>query len=258
MTTVTLAEPTRNDRNENTVLRFFGDSMQQPSLASGTFPSAIPPNFHKGASRTWHQRRRHKAVLKMLAGLRGEVLDYGCGYGDLTEAIARTHLVQGVDVDPERVAFAAREYAPLRFSVCGPRRLDFADGSFDIVTSVAVIHFAPDPAEHLREVRRVLRDGGSLLLVCSNVQKVYNFYRSLLGRGPFRPPMWIAPEDEIRELVRQAGFEVTATGFFYDPPFEGWKSLGDVCLGLTHQVLSLLRVRATSSYFILLARKVCG
>jgi ubiquinone/menaquinone biosynthesis C-methylase UbiE len=121
----------------------------------------VPANFFKGARHTWHQRRRHQAVLALLSGLQGEVLDYGCGYGDLTEAMGRTHLVQGVDIDTERVAFAAREYAPLQFRVCDARHLDFPDRSFDIVTSVAAIHFAPDPAEHLREACRVLRDGAT-------------------------------------------------------------------------------------------------
>src|SRR5262249_29251413 len=92
-----------------------GNSTMSPLLLADP---ATPSNFFKGARPTWHQRRRHRAVLDMLLGLEGEVLDFGCGYGDLTAAIARTHPVQGVDVDPERIAFAAREYSPLQFSVC--------------------------------------------------------------------------------------------------------------------------------------------
>jgi hypothetical protein len=49
-----------------------------------------------------------------------------------------------------------------------------------------------------------------------------------------------------------------ASSHFYDPPFEGWKNVADVCVGLTQQALALFRVRATCAYFLLLARKVPG
>jgi hypothetical protein len=68
--------------------------------------------------------------------------------------------------------------------------------------------------------------------------------------------MWIRPEEEVRNLVEQAEFRVTARRHFYDPPLEGWRSLGAVCVGVTQQFLSLLGVRSTCSYFLLLARKV--
>lgn len=46
-------------------------------------------------------------------------------------------------------------------------RLPFADGSFDCVTCGWVIEHLPDPAPGLREMRRVLRPGGSLLLLAT-------------------------------------------------------------------------------------------
>lgn len=216
----------------------------------------VPAHYRKNARPTRHQRRRHRAVLRMLEGVPGEVLDYGCGYGDLTYAISRTRPVQGVDVDPERVAFAAREYPGLRFSCCDANRLDFPDQSFDLVTSVAVIHFVPDPADHVREARRVLRDNGHLLMVCSNVLYLRNATRKLFGRPTPATPMWIRSEAEVSDLLRREGFAIEARSFFYDPPFEGWKNLGDMALGLMQQLLALFRVRKTCNYFLLLAKKV--
>jgi SAM-dependent methyltransferase len=191
----------------------------------------------------------------MLQGMQGEVLDYGCGCGDLTFAISRTHLVQGVDVDAERVAFAAQEYAPLRFSRCEPNHLAFPDQSFAIVVSAAVIHFVPHPVQHVREAYRVLRDTGRLLIMCSNILYVRNAVRRFLGRQGATTSLWIPSEDEVSELLGREGFEIEARSYFYDPPFEGWKNLGDACTGMIQQVLSLLRVRKTCNYFLLRARK---
>ena len=72
---------------------------------------AVPVHFHRGAPQDAHQARRHRAILGAMKGLAGAVLDYGCGWGDITFAISRTHPdVRGVDVDPQRVAFAAAQY----------------------------------------------------------------------------------------------------------------------------------------------------
>jgi 2-polyprenyl-3-methyl-5-hydroxy-6-metoxy-1,4-benzoquinol methylase len=71
---------------------------------------AAPANYRKGAAMTWHQRRRHRAVLGLLRQLSGSVLDYGCGYGDLAFAMSQTHVVVGVDADSGRIDFARQEY----------------------------------------------------------------------------------------------------------------------------------------------------
>jgi SAM-dependent methyltransferase len=173
----------------------------------------------------------------------------------LTAAIARTHPVQGVDVDPQRVAFAAREYAPIGFSPCEATHLPFPDQSFDVVVSMAVIHFVPDPVEHIREAGRVLRDPGWLLIGFSNVEVVRNaIHRLIHGCNP-PTQLWLWRPAEARAFVRQQGFEVEAETYYYDPPLDGCKNLRDVFLNLIQQVLSLLRVRRTCSYFLLLARK---
>jgi hypothetical protein len=57
-------------------------SVDSPDAAS---VQEVPPNFRKGAKPTLHQRRRHRAVLSMLRQVTGNVLDYGCGFGNARE-----------------------------------------------------------------------------------------------------------------------------------------------------------------------------
>lgn len=218
--------------------------------------SPVPANYRRGARPTWHQRRRHRCVLSLLGQVEGEVLDCGCGYGDLTYAISKSHPVEGVDADPARIAYAAREYAPLRFRVCEVDRLAYPDKSFDVVTSVVVLHFVPDPVAHLRELRRVLRDDGHLIVVCQNLEYVRNAFRRFLGRGNVPTNRWKRSRSDVIDLLVREGFQPESESYFYDPPFTSWKNVGDLCIGTFEQVLSLLRVRSTCGYFAVLARKV--
>lgn len=217
---------------------------------------AVPANFRNGARPTWHQRRRHRAVLSLMDGLPGRVLDYGCGYGDLAAAVARTHDVAGCDVDPQRVAFARREYPQVPFVPCPPDEAPFADATFDVVLSAVVVHFVPDPVKYLREARRVLRPGGHLLIVCKNEPVVRNTVRRAFGRPKARPRLWVPPPSEVTDLLAREGFEVLRSTYFYDPPFDGWRNPGDWVFGPVEQLLSLAGVRATAGYHAYLTRCV--
>lgn len=219
-------------------------------------PLDVPVHFRKGARPNWHQARRRRSVLSLLQGLHGRVLDYGCGFGDLTHAVSHTHPVEGVDVDPGRVAFAASEYAPIPFQVCAAAGLPFAAETFDIVASVVVIHFVPDPLHYLREIHRALRAGGHLLIACKNESVVRNCCRRLLGKGPSPSRLWVRPRAEVEQLLERAGFQIEADTYFYDPPFDSVRNASDVCVGAVEQVLSLLQVKATCGYYVLRARKV--
>jgi ubiquinone/menaquinone biosynthesis C-methylase UbiE len=183
------------------------------------------------------------------------VLDYGCGYGDLTYAISRTHPVRGVDPDPARVQFAAEQYAPVTFAVCNPARLDFPDASFDIVTSTVVIHFAGDPIGHLREIHRVLRPGGHLVITVQNSPVLWNRFRGLLGKSPAPSSLWVPTRETFHEILRRQGFQIEMESHFYDPPTDGSWNLRGLPLTVLQQLLSMFRVRATCSYYTIVAER---
>jgi SAM-dependent methyltransferase len=217
--------------------------------------ASVPDNYRKGARPTWHQRRRHRAVLSLLAPLPGRVLDYGCGYGDLTWAMSRTHAACGVDLDPARVAFAQSEYAPLEFRVCEADDAPYPDESFDVIASVVVLNFIADAAAHLRSVRRMLRPAGRLILAYQNLFVVRNWVRRLVGRGPVPSELWMRSRGEVLGLVQSGGFQVVGESHFYDPPSDAWRRPGDLLVGSILQICSLLQVRATADYLILVAEK---
>lgn len=113
--------------------------------------------------------REYLALADRIAGERpGCVLDWGCGHGQISHLL----LERGVDV----VAYTYAEDSPtdmvqlehfpdVEAHVGGdPVALPFPDGRFDTVLSCGVLEHVQRPAESLRELHRVLRKGGSLLV----------------------------------------------------------------------------------------------
>jgi SAM-dependent methyltransferase len=102
----------------------------------------------------------------------GSVLDFGCGYGGRTVEFQRLAggLAVGLDVDPRMmapaIAFARSAGAGrVAFAAGVGEELPFADASFDHVLSYDVLEHVHEPERCLAECFRVLKPGGSLMLV---------------------------------------------------------------------------------------------
>ena len=95
-------------------------------------------------------------------GTDGLVLDLGCGRGDWLSRMRAEGLVP-IGVEPEAPRAAeARAHAPV--AVADGQRLPLRDGSVSLVWCIHVLHHLEDPGAALREVRRVLRPEGHLVL----------------------------------------------------------------------------------------------
>ncbi len=159
------------------------------------------------------------------AGLR--ILDVGCGDAALAVALAeRGAIVTGVDADPRMLAAGrARAEASgvtVRLLQGDIRALPFADGSVDMVLAVTVLCFMDDAAPAVREMGRVLRPGGRLVIGELGRWSLWAAKRRVSGwlgsrvwrRATFRTARM------LKALVTDAGFAVTAErGAVYYPPF---------------------------------------
>lgn len=146
------------------------------------------------------------------------VLDVGCGTGYFTRRAARAVVPGGqvVGIDPSRpVLDHAVGRAPdnCTFEVASAQALPHTDASFDVVISnLAVHHLRPaDRLTALREMRRVLRPGGRLLIVDLRKQPWHLRVANLFG-ALSRHAHQHDTADDLADLVRQAGFDVTGTG----------------------------------------------
>ena len=126
--------------------------------------------------RTPAERAAWDRILDLvLAGRRTlDALDVGCGTGFLSfELAARGHRVTGVDFATAMIAEARRKAAgrslSIRFEQADAEHLPLAPASFDLVISRHVLWTLPHPEAAIDEWVRVLRPGGRLAVVDSQV-----------------------------------------------------------------------------------------
>ncbi|MER6283028.1 class I SAM-dependent methyltransferase [Streptomyces sviceus] len=138
------------------------------------FYDSLAPDYHRIFA-DWDASIAHQA--RSLGALLGpgphRVLDCSCGIGTQAIGLALAgHQVVGSDLSPVAATRAAAEAvargARLPTAAADMRRLPFVPSVFDVVVcadnSMAHLLTAPDVAAALADMRRVLRDGGLLLL----------------------------------------------------------------------------------------------
>jgi SAM-dependent methyltransferase len=130
------------------------------------------------------------------------LLDVGCGPAPLAPRLHPGSRYAGVDLVDEMLRAArARTGAPLRLVRAGAS-LPFRDGAFDAVVALGFIEYLEDIPAALREFRRVVRKGGTIIV---STPKRYHVDRALvLAATPLRrlaAGMWGRRSDTIRRTL---------------------------------------------------------
>ena len=128
-------------------------------------------------------RYRLRCIDKLEYRFRGDesLLDVGCGDGGVARLLReRVGSVIAVDIEPS----SSWVDAPgLTYQVANGEELPFPDASFDLVHSKDSLHHMEHPAGALEEYSRVLRPGGSALIVEANRYNPSLFLQMTLARG---------------------------------------------------------------------------
>ena len=170
-----------------------------------------------GVQRRWRRERRRRLVgrsydmaseLARVLPQRSSVLDVGCGSGFIAHHLSALlgARVAGIDVRKS-------VDAPIDYAAFDGVHFPAADESFDAVLLCYVLHHAQDQPAFLREVLRVLR-GGGLVVVYEDIPEAAwdstacrvhdRTWRARTGPCTFR--LW----EEWRHVFTSAGFEVVS------------------------------------------------
>lgn len=175
-------------------------------------------DFTRFADMIGESRDRLLGLLTIRPG--DEVLDVGCGIGNLALEAARTGAtVTGVDIAPEMVAGACRAAeeagSPVRFIEGDAEELPVASASADVVMSSFACMFAPRHSVAAGELARVLRPGGRMgVLTWTPDSDIGQFIRVTAPHMPPPPavaqsPLLWGDEDHVRGIFADTGLAIS-------------------------------------------------
>lgn len=116
----------------------------------------------------WFVGRRHfiREFIESAAGHDASILDVGCASGQLILELRSSgyERVTGIDISPNAIA-ASRRCGLGDTHVMDAQRTTFPDESFDIIAASDVLEHLTDAPGAVREWRRLLRPGGTLIVM---------------------------------------------------------------------------------------------
>jgi arsenite methyltransferase len=181
--------------------KYIGSQLRKPS---GFFGRHLTSRYLN-----WINKDLNRQTLASLSLTPGDtVLEVGFGAGDLISRIAAVLVdgsIAGVDFSPEMVDVCTKRFGPLiaagrlELRCASAESLPYAADHFTRVCTVNTVYFWADPARCMRELRRVLRAGGRL---------VVGFVpRSTVGNGSATQyGLTLYDADEMRRVLERAGF----------------------------------------------------
>ncbi len=155
----------------------------------------------------WYHRRLRE-IYRFLVSPGQQVLEIGCGEGDLLAALQPRRGV-GVDFSPEMIHRARARHPHLEFLEADAHDLSSLQGEFDVILFSDLLNDLWDVQRALEQTRRLARPATRL---------IFNFHSGLWQwplrlaqrlnlASPMLPQNWLTPDD-VRGMLALAGFEV--------------------------------------------------
>ncbi len=191
------------------------------------------PRGWLGRFTLWHMNAHHSKVtdwgLSHIAVTKHDtVLDIGCGGGRTVSklaALAGDGKVYGVDYSRDSVAVATRTNRQwiargrVEIREGSVSQLPFPEDMFDVITAVETHFWWPDLPAGMRELRRVLKPGGRLIIIAEIYKGAAGKTAQLAEKYLALSGMTLLSVEEHRELFTSAGYsDVEIT----EEPGKGW------------------------------------
>src|SRR5215467_11207562 len=145
----------------------------------------------------------------------GNILDVGCGGGTTVSklaAVATQGKVYGVDHSKESIAVAGKtnrewiEMGRVEIREGSVSQLPFSPNAFDLVTAVETHFWWPDLPADMRELFRVTKPGGTLVVIAEVYKGANTTVAKLAEKYAPRTGMKLLSVDEHRDLLANAGY----------------------------------------------------
>src|ERR1044071_2175485 len=163
--------------------------------------------FRVEQSHWWHIGRRRilsgfvEEICRKVTDRRPRILDVGCGTGANLLMLSKYGDAEGVDISEDALAFC-RERGLDKVKLGAAEELPYEDGTFDLVTAFDVVEHMDNDLAGLKEMRRVLRPGGRVLLFVPTFMFLWGLQDDVSHhRRRYRL-------SQLRRVLERAGFEI--------------------------------------------------
>ena len=184
----------------------------ETSLPREMMQHVYPIFYEVEESHWWYVGRRRiiagfvKELCAKITDRTPRILDVGCGTGANLKMLSQFGDAEGVDISPDALEFC-RERGLMNVKLGAAEALPYEDGAFDLVTALDVVEHLDDDLGGLREMHRVLRPGGRVLLFVPTFMWLWGIQDVVSNhRRRYTLP-------ELRRVAREAGFEIERTTY---------------------------------------------
>jgi len=191
-------------------MSFIEKFVKQCRNPSGRFGKFVARAMNLG-----HARMRNWGLGHIPIGSDAKILDIGCGGGGTVKALAKytpNGKVCGIDYSADMVQLSMKVNNPLikkglvEIKQGAVSSLPFADNIFDLATAFETYYFWPNLIDDLKEIRRVLKPGGTLL-IANEVYKDAKFEKRNTKWANLID-MQLHTPDEYKDFLTQAGYQI--------------------------------------------------
>jgi SAM-dependent methyltransferase len=181
----------------------------------------VAPAAPVASRNAWFWRVAEK--VPQLAAIRKSVIDIGSGDGHTCAELhaAGWPSVTGVEISRTRVALARRLYPRIPFYDCPLDETGIPEDSFDLMVMDSVIEHLPNPVELMRDLRRFLKPGGTIVLLTPNMESGHFRFLQRRWTGMLAPHahIFLFTGAGLSQLLTRAGFTVSTHGSLHMPAY---------------------------------------
>ena len=153
--------------------------------------------------------------LRKLSGLSPNktVLEIGCGTGNGSKSIKKhfqTDRIYAIDLDKRMIDIAKKknEDDSISFEVQSATKLKYKNNNFDAIFDLGVIHHIPNWKDCLKELKRVLKPKGQLIIEDLSIETFSTTFGKLMKKVLDHPYKSMHKEDEFVEYLKKIGFKI--------------------------------------------------
>lgn len=181
----------------------------------------VPVNYYqRGVRENFFQKLWHTHKIKITKKIVGKIkfkncLDVGCASGYMVSEIAKAFPQAkyfGIDIYDKAIKYAKKTYLGIKFKIASASDIPFKDGSFDLILFYETIEHVENPKECLKEIKRVLKKSGILILTMDSgsllfrlIWLIWEKSKGRIWKGAHLHPFH---HKELEQIIESAGFKI--------------------------------------------------